>query len=171
MRFYISVTNSQWMYVVEPSEYLISYQLDIESTQTFFSVVFYVIEQISIIIMHDYAQILTSILDRLVGSDDIHDELPVQHWNYLDLPVLVLRVLEHFFYGNKFSGFYDSTLVNFAECPLANETQNLNIITTKNIWRWIKSSLGFETHFVVFSQVSLTFGLFNLLWDNFRFSL
>ena len=67
------------MYVVEPSEYLISYQLDIESTQTFFSVVFYVIEQISIIIMHDYAQILTSILDRLVGSDDIHDELPVQH--------------------------------------------------------------------------------------------
>lgn len=99
VRLYIPVTDVQRMNIIQPPEYLISDELDIEHCQPLLPIVLYVVEQIPIVIMHYDAQVLTSILNCSVGPDDFHHELPIQHGYYLDLSVLVLGVLVDFLYG------------------------------------------------------------------------
>lgn len=94
------MANTQRMNIIQSSKDLICDQLDIESIQPFFAIVFDIVEQIAIIVLHDDAQILAAVLETRVGSDNFHHKLGVKHRNDLNFTVLVFGVLENFLYGH-----------------------------------------------------------------------
>ena len=141
--FYVSVTDSKGMNVVKPSENLVSDQLDVKSVETLFAVVFDVVEQIPVVVFHDDAQVLTSVLKGSVCADDLHHKLGVEHLHNLNLPILVFGVLEDLLNGDQFTCFNHSTFIHLTECSLADKTQNFNVIATQDVWSGIESTLGF----------------------------
>jgi hypothetical protein len=97
---------------------LIGYQFDVEGTEPFFSVVFNVIKQISIVVFHDNTEVLVSALHGSISANNFHNKAAVEHVYNLNLSVFVFGILKYFFDSDQLSSFDDFTFVDFPKSPL-----------------------------------------------------
>jgi hypothetical protein len=84
--------------------------------------------KISVVVGHRDIQELRFVFEGIVAAEDSHYEISLQHVDYLDLPVFVLRILKYFFDCDYLSRSFDYTFVNFTESSLSDDLKQIDIV-------------------------------------------
>lgn len=126
---------------------MVAEQFYLHVRKTFFTTLFDIVVQITVVIGHRDIQKLHFILESIVAAQNLHYEVSFEHIHYLDFPVLIFGILEYLFDCDDLAcSFYDS-LVDLSESALADDLQQFDIVGSQQGGSRVHGTFGIETRF------------------------